>query len=517
MVPRRVIEVLYGKISVDELPRMIVLSTLLGTIISGFWLLDSLKDTVLATTVGLEHQPKAKALSVVVTLVVVAAYNSLIRKVRKPVLFYVFAGCYGCVFVAIGGALAHRRIGMENTEADPRRLIGWVSYFAIESYGSLLVALFWAFTNASMTPDAAESSYGLVVAFAALGAIFGSTLATQAKTLHISFLYVVGGVLCWGVCGLVCAYEVLFPEPAAAAAAAPPRPRPKHQKENAGGCSQLFDGFGLIARHSYVLLLLLISTLYEVVLTVLDFEMKIIGRARYGQDTRGAEEFARLMGQFGITVNTLSFFISLFGFSWIVRGLGLRTTLLVFPILCVVTTLAAYSIPSLWTLFVMTALLKALVYSLNEPALEMLYLPTSTDIKFKAKAWIDVVGARSAKAAGSLINNVVQNSPYLRQSLPQYGNVPTFVVSLGLLFVAVRMGSKYEALLESGDVVGEADDAKARSQGYELVKRPSQSNLDNPWARDLERLHSLDDLGDASSDDDDDDDDGGGGGAGLPP
>ena len=126
----------------------------------------------------------------------------------------------------------------------------------------------------------------------------------------------------------------------------------------------------------------------------------------------------------------------------------------VFPILCVATTLAAYSIPSLWTLFVMTALLKALVYSLNEPALEMLYLPTSTDIKFKAKAWIDVVGARSAKAAGSLINNVVQNSPYLRQSLPQYGNVPTFVVSLGLLFVAVRMGSKYEALLESGDVDG---------------------------------------------------------------
>ena len=230
-----------------------------------------------------------------------------------------------------------------------------------------------------------------------------------------------------------------------------------------------------------MLLLLGISTLYEVVLTVLDFEMKIIGRARYGADARGAEEFARLMGQFGVVVNTTSFLFSLLGFSYVVRRLGLPATLLVFPLLCVVATLVAYAAPSLTSLFAMTALLKALTYSLNEPALEMLYLPTSTDIKFKAKAWIDVVGARSAKAAGSLINNAVQNSDYLRGSLPQYGNVPTFVVSLVLLFVAVRMGMAFEQLLDSGDVVGDAPDAEATRGGYELVK--AEPAADNPWAR----------------------------------
>ena len=41
----------------------------------------------------------------------------------------------------------------------------------------------------------------------------------------------------------------------------------------------------------------------------------------------------------------------------------------------------------------------------------MLYLPTSNDIKFKAKAWIDVVGARTAKALGSAINDAVQGNP----------------------------------------------------------------------------------------------------------
>ena len=125
-----------------------------------------------------------------------------------------------------------------------------------------------------------------------------------------------------------------------------PTPPPKQTASTASG--RLFDGLGLL-RHSYVLLLLMISTLYEVVLTVLDFEMKIVGRARFGGDTRGAEEFARLMGQFGIAVNSLSFLFSLFCFSFVVRRLGVAGTLIVFPLLCVAhgahtkgnTTLAA--------------------------------------------------------------------------------------------------------------------------------------------------------------------------------
>ena len=136
----------------------------------------------------------------------------------------------------------------------------------------------------------------------------------------------------------------------------------------------------------------------------------------------------------------------------------------------------------------------------------MLYLPTSNDIKFKAKAWIDVVGARSAKAAGSAINDVVQRSPYLRSSLPQYGNVPTLCVSVVLLFVAVRMGARYEQLLEDGAVVG--DDAGGRRAGYAKVAASdaAAADADRPWRRDLERLDSLDDDDELSDDDLDDDD-----------
>jgi hypothetical protein len=54
-------------------------------------------------------------------------------------LFYFVATAYAVVFVLIAWALSNEYIGMENTVASPKRLLGWISYFVIESYGSLLV------------------------------------------------------------------------------------------------------------------------------------------------------------------------------------------------------------------------------------------------------------------------------------------------------------------------------------------------------------------------------------------
>lgn len=64
-------------------------------------------------------------------------------------------------------------LGLANWEGRPARIVGWVSFVAIESYGSLAVALFWAFTNATVDLEGAKASYGLVIAGAQIGAIIG--------------------------------------------------------------------------------------------------------------------------------------------------------------------------------------------------------------------------------------------------------------------------------------------------------------------------------------------------------
>ncbi|CAM9713776.1 unnamed protein product, partial [Scytosiphon promiscuus] len=98
---------------------------------------------------------------------------------------------------------------------------------------------------------------------------------------------------------------------------------------------------------------------------------------------------------------------------------------------------------------------QGLTYALNEPCKEMLYLPTSDAIKFKAKGWIDVFGSRCAKGVGSF---VTLSSRGDRQRLAAYGGVASFLISLILLGISFVMGRHFDALIKSGEIVGAGED-----------------------------------------------------------
>lgn len=92
---------------------------------------------------------------------------------RDDQLFYILGACYTLLFLLISLVLRRAPLGLTNWGDSPARIVGWVSFVAIESYGSLAVALFWAFTNATVDLEAAKASYGLVIAGAQIGAIIG--------------------------------------------------------------------------------------------------------------------------------------------------------------------------------------------------------------------------------------------------------------------------------------------------------------------------------------------------------
>ena len=65
---------------------------------------------------------------------------------------------------------------------------GWISYCAIESFGSICVSLFWAYVNSSMNVDTAKSAFGLIFAGGNLGSVMGRTLAvTKVKRGQVGF------------------------------------------------------------------------------------------------------------------------------------------------------------------------------------------------------------------------------------------------------------------------------------------------------------------------------------------
>jgi AAA family ATP:ADP antiporter len=231
----------------------------------------------------------------------------------------------------------------------------------------------------------------------------------------------------------------------------------------------VFEGISLIYAHRYVLYLLLVTCLYEIVITILDFEFKILG-AQYsaassenslsaGEDNGGEGDanFVNLLGHFGQVTNLLSLVVATFGFSFLVRHLGVRYTLLIFPATLFGAVVLTNLVPSFWLLFVLVSVLKACDYSLYDPVIELLYIPTSEPIKFKAKAWIDVFGARLAKAVGSVMTHLARGDVSRLRAIAE---LPMLVISLLLIAAAVVVGRDFEGLVGRDEVVGE-DPAEA--------------------------------------------------------
>lgn len=456
-----VFERLYGKMTGLEKLRLLWLAFTLFFIIGGYWLLRSLKDPVIATICGVEYIPKAKMLSVLVVTVLVFVYNKLIDTFPKHQLFYIVGAAYFALFAGIAVLLARpatSSTSIYNTEASPYRLMGWVSYCAIESFGSIGVSLFWAFTNSTYNLEGAKKAYGLMVACAQLGSIAGPTVVTLFTVDYgIPLMYFCGSLCMLAMVLSIYGYTRYFgvtgdsagetAEQSAAIASSKPK------KQKAG----MMEGLWLFWKYDYVKGIFAVSCLFMVEVTILDYTMKILGKEKFdaehpGDKVAATAAFAAFMGFFGQAANGLSFVMSLLGTSFIIRRFGLNFTLILFPVFCLGAIVLVYAQPTLEMVFAMMLVLKALSYALNNPCKELLYQPTTAAVKFKAKSWIDVFGARGSKALGSVFTNAWSDSA---ADLLSYGSFVGMAMSAGLIWVSYWQGAQFDSLIATGTLVGD--------------------------------------------------------------
>ena len=470
-----------------------------------FWILDSLKEPIFALLlvdgkIG-KHQPPAKLCSVMTTLFLVCTLEVLSNARRKqasnvesknapshdnvlsgggrwnrmpvgeepsinredsvPASLFLYLGVSYClIFLFVAYALnfhpafSAKEIPQLSSSAKLLwRIMAYFTFAMIESFGSLTVATFWSYTNSTLNLLDAERYYGLIIACAQIGAIGGSTMVTKGSWPTDTLLLVVSMVILLMVI-VMTSYDRRFPSSSYHTSTRSLSPiEPAHTA---------WTGVKLILQHNYVLLILGVSCLYEVALTCLDYQMKLLGFDRF--EGSSGISFAQFLGRFGQLTNILSLFISSLIFPLVIRKIGLRRTLLIFPTLLVIATIVAYTaIPgNLTVLFVCMSLLKAMTYSMHDPAKELLYMPTSNSIKFRSKFWIDVVGERVAKAIGSSINTMAGS---VARSLT-VATWPSILSALGLWYVCYLVGKEFESLLITGKIVGLDTMSKSDSNGF---------------------------------------------------
>ena len=422
-----IIQTFWPSINKEEVKKFSLLSLTLLCLIGSYWIMRLVKDVIMfkiafpeslgwVANQGSIYQPIAKMWSVGVIFLVVGIYNILVSKYKKNQLFYIVCGFYGTLFSILAAVLILRaKFGEVYLGWLPLAVVGWMSYFAIESFGSICIPLFWSFTISTTSTESAKSGFPMIIAGAQIGAIGGSLLTVYNHLLGGVWPLIVLSVFMISMVPVIINYFIkVIPahlQVSSKATAAEEKKEEVAEKKE-GIFKAFYEGIKLLFTRSYLIGVLGISTLYEIVGTIIDYQMKAAGSFFYPTE----QEMATFVGWFGVATNGLAFVMALLGTSYMIKKMGLRFCLLFYPVtlaLSIVAFLISFKFGALnqfqilAAIFSVNVLCKGLSYAVNNPSKEMMYIPTSKEVKYKAKSWIETFGSRGSKAIGGSISKTL--------------------------------------------------------------------------------------------------------------
>jgi AAA family ATP:ADP antiporter len=254
-----------------------------------------------------------------------------------------------------------------------------------------MVATFFAFLNDSVTPEAAKRLYGLVGVGGVAGGAFGSTtvrsLIATVPTAWWLWICVGLGLLIL-IIASVSGRMVDRNPPVTAPTDAGPSDTAAAPQGNPAT-----EGARLVFRSRYLLAIVGIVGLYEIVSAVMNFQFTSTV-AHYLDGPAIGQQFATV---FAIT-NVMSLCVQLFLTSLIMTRYGVGVALFVLPLATLATSVGFMVTPILLMGSLQNVVDNGFNYSINQSAKEALYVPLSSEVKYKAKAFIDMFVHRLAKA-----------------------------------------------------------------------------------------------------------------------
>jgi len=455
---REVPGLLWGHFTPDEIRKFGLLAATFFLIIGAYWMLRPLKDAIFMSVVGFEFIPRAKMLSLLVAFPLVLLYSKLVDLLPRHHLFYVLCSVYGVGALVFAWVIADPVYGVANTVASPDRWWGWAWYVFVESFGSLIVALFWAFVGDTTTPEVAQRGYPVIAFGGQFGNVVGPLVlrsiigqcasfqlngegdipleaAREGATILGAMVLLVAGIMV-GVMAMVRYFMRAIPRE---------QLEGFHTKRHVTKEQGFFEGLKLLVGSRYLLGIFGLISFYEIIVTMLDFNFKSLVNTHY-PTAHGATMY---LCSYAIWVGIVSTVSIVLGINSIQRLLGLSVSLALLPILVGGAVITFSSYPQLSLLFWIMVLSKAMNYALNQPSLKQLYIPTSKEAKYKSQAFIETYGSRGAKAAGSGINEVGKTwikqmgSVGLQQFISYGAYVSTGIIGVWLL-VAVAVSKTYQ-------------------------------------------------------------------------
>ena len=428
----------FGPFTKEDLKKYTLLGIIFAFIIGTYWTLRPLKDALFGCIVGKgSYFAIAKIVSMVLLFPLVALYGKLVERYARNRLFYFMGTIYAIMMIAWAIIFALPHIGLSNTVTSPWRIYGWLWYVFVESFGSLMVALFWAFITDISDPHSAKHGFPLIVLIGQIGGIAGPFFLSKIPVIlgtSSAPLVAFCSILVLITMGLVALFMHVTPKKQLVGF----KGKYTKKKESPG----FFAGIKIIGKSKYLLGIFSIIAFFEIIVTFIEFNFQVIVMDTFAGDV------ARnlFLSSWGWKVNLVTFLCLFFGVNNIQRILGTRFALGLVPLIIGSAVLVFKFHQDIHVLFWLMIGAKAINYSLNGPTIKQLYVPTTKDTKYKAQAWIETFGARGSKAASSGINalrDILGSNIYLAM---------TIYLSFGLIglwfLVGLFLGSKYDKAIE---------------------------------------------------------------------
>jgi AAA family ATP:ADP antiporter len=270
---------------------------------------------------------------------------------------------------------------------------GVAFYIWIGLLNVFLVSLFWQFANDLFTEAQGRRLFPLIGVGQSLGGWLGAaTVAPLVKQLN----YTPYTLMLVGSCVLLVALSTTFlvnrwQEEAGDA-----------DRDRANETLGPQGGFALIAHDRYLLWIAVLIILLNVVNTTGGYVLNrlIVGEAaaRFGNGadavTASRQFVTAFSGSMTADVNLLGFVLQLFVTSRVIRWLGVRGALFVLPVVALVNYSIIFAAPVLAVVRIGKILENSTDYSIQNTLRQTLFLPTSRESKYKAKAAIDTFFTR---------------------------------------------------------------------------------------------------------------------------
>jgi AAA family ATP:ADP antiporter len=320
---------------------------------------------------------------------------------------------------------------------EDNRWVAAAFYVWLSTFNLLTISVFWSLMADIFSKTQAKRLFGFVAA--------GGTVGTIAAPAFITFFVDTVGtntLLLISAAGFVITaflVRMLEAEKRKLAAADPEAQKTSMDRKLGGNP---FDGFKLLFRSPYLLMIALFLLLMTWISTVIYFQLGDLISHEFATKAERTQAYAAI----DLAVNSAAVLIQLFGTGRFIERFGVTTGLLLNPVIMVVAFLAVAFSPVLLVLGGIQVVRRVAEYAVAKPSREMLFTVVDQESKYKAKNVIDTVVYRFGDLTSAWLSSIVL--PYGVAGLAIFG----IVISAAWFPIAWMLGKRYETV-RSGEVV----------------------------------------------------------------